>query len=80
MENQISLITQLETILNDLENNVKMDKSLVSLMEANDLYNKLLNEGLIKKRGYSLRGIEDAHLYKTKLNRNFNISTSTQNS
>ncbi len=37
-----------------------------NLSKANDTYNKLLKEGLIKKRGFTLRGIEDAHLFNMK--------------
>jgi chromosome condensin MukBEF complex kleisin-like MukF subunit len=38
------------------------------LVRANDTYNKLVNQGLLKKRGYTLRGIEDAHLFRSKFN------------
>jgi len=37
-----------------------------SLSKANDAYNKMIKDGIIKKRGYTLRGIEDAHLYTMK--------------
>ncbi|MEO8174470.1 MAG: hypothetical protein ABI581_15350 [Sediminibacterium sp.] len=29
------------------------------LSRANDTYNKLIDKGIIKKRGFTLRGIED---------------------
>lgn len=38
------------------------------LLTANDRYNKLLERGWVKKRGYTLRGIEDIHLLNNKYN------------
>lgn len=46
----------------------KKDK-ITSLSKANDTYNKLLNKGTIKKRGYTLRGIEDSHLLRFSFNK-----------
>lgn len=40
-----------------------------NLIKANDTYNKLLKNGVIKKRGYTLRGIEDIHLLNVKFNK-----------
>ena len=40
----------------------------IDLLKANEEYNKLVNEGVIKKRGYTLRGIEDVHLFNVSLN------------
>ena len=39
-----------------------------TLTRANENYNKLLAKGVIKKRGYTLRGIEDAHLLRLTFN------------
>jgi hypothetical protein len=36
---------------------------LANLTKAIERYNSLINRGLIRKRGYTLRGIEDTHLY-----------------
>jgi hypothetical protein len=38
------------------------------LINANEKYNTLVSKGLIKKRGYTLRGIEDTHLFYTQFN------------
>jgi len=38
------------------------------LVKANETYNKLLDKGIIKKRGYTLRGIEDVHLFRFTFN------------
>jgi hypothetical protein len=44
------------------------DLSLSSLVKANDKYNDFINRGVIKKRGYTLRGIEDIHLLRFTIN------------
>lgn len=38
------------------------------IAEANDVYNKLVSQGLVEKRGYTLRGIEDVHLLHIRPN------------
>jgi hypothetical protein len=35
---------------------------------ANEIYNKLVSNGIVKKRGYTLRGIEDIHLLQIRPN------------
>ena len=68
LEDKKTLITHLEEALKNVEDINKNLESYQSLKQANDLYNKLLDEGVIKKRGYTLRGIEDAHLFNARLN------------
>ena len=46
------------------------------LLKANETYNKFISKGLIKKRGYTLRGLEDSHLVTF----NFNILNLKSNS
>ncbi len=46
----------------------QFSKETSPLTKANDAYNNLVNKGLLKKRGYTLRGIEDAHLFRMKFN------------
>lgn len=43
-------------------------KKITPLAKANEAYNRLLDKGVIKKRGYTLRGIEDAHLFRFRFN------------
>jgi hypothetical protein len=38
-----------------------------TLLDANEHYNELVKKGLVKKRGYTLRGIEDNHLFRHNL-------------
>lgn len=42
--------------------------NIADLHKANEKYNKLVADGVIKKRGYTLRDIGEAHLYKVKIN------------
>jgi len=61
-------------ITNKLEEFVKTNESkfksegFKKLLIANDKYNKLVSDGVLKKRGFTLRGIEDIHLFHVKIN------------
>lgn len=68
MEPKESVVAQLERVLKAQEEQTKKSHGSNSLWRANELYNKLVNNGVIKKRGYTLRGIEDSHLFQVKLN------------
>ena len=68
MEHKESIVEQLEKTIYDKEAENKKNSAYNSLNQANDFYNKMLNEGLTKKRGFTLRGIEYSHLYQVKLN------------
>lgn len=50
-----------------IKNRESVNNENNNLSKINDTYNKLVEKGLIKKRGYTLRGIEDAHLLRCKI-------------
>ncbi len=64
------LLKAFETALTSKENSLANDNNFKRLSEANEKYNELLEKGVIKKRGFQLRGIEDMRL----LNCSFNVS------
>jgi len=68
MENNSSITAKLEKIIHERENEMTGQDGEASLIEANDLYNRLVENGITTKRGYNLRGIEDSHLFRVKLN------------
>lgn len=63
MEKKTSSVSELVKALKNAEKANKDNKAFNNLKEANDFYNKMLSEGIIKKRGNTLRGIEQAHLF-----------------
>ena len=67
MEHKESMVKQLKKTIQDKEAENQNNSTYASLNRANDFYNKMVNEGIIKKRGYTLRGIEDFHP-RVKLN------------
>jgi hypothetical protein len=67
MANDKQITTKLEQFVKSNENKFKSD-SFQRLSIANDKYNKLVSTGLVKKRGFTLRGIEDMHLFHVKIN------------
>lgn len=68
MENQSDIISKLKEVFKKEEEKLKAKKTNERLVSANNYYNKLIERGIIKKRGYTLRGIEDTHLLNVKLN------------
>lgn len=57
-----------------ISNKIPKEKNETNLSRANETYNRLVSKGIIKKRGYTLRGIEDTHLFhfsKNDLNSTF---------
>ncbi|HWK59136.1 MAG TPA: hypothetical protein VNQ80_17460 [Parapedobacter sp.] len=68
MESKETIVQQLEKAIELTEKEIATQRSYIALREANDLYNKLLEDGVAKRRGFTLRGIEDSHLFHTKLN------------
>jgi hypothetical protein len=61
----ISLLSEaLEKEQKEFENGKKNS----SLFAANEYYNKLLESGVIKKRGYTLRDIGNPNMFLIKLN------------
>ena len=65
MPKQQNIVIELENLIKKEE---KKDDDL-KLNVANELYNRLVKEGTIKKRGYTLRGIEDYKLIRHSLNK-----------
>ena len=70
MTHKESIVEQLKTVIAITEKEVETRRSYIALKEANDFYNKLLENGITQKRGFTLRGIEDSHLFHAKLNGN----------
>jgi hypothetical protein len=69
MENQTNIVADFKEMVDREQKRLKEKKAKSRLSEANGIYNKLLEKGLIKKRGFTLRGIEDYHLWRgPKLN------------
>lgn len=68
MEEESKLVREFKTAIGKHEGRFKKDEN-ASLSTANRHYNKLIENGVMKKRGFTLRGIEDAHLFNVKLNR-----------
>jgi hypothetical protein len=65
MENN-SITIELEKIFKEKEKDTS--DSFLLLKEANDKYNLLVKSGVIKKRGYTLKGIEDTFSFNISLN------------
>ncbi len=40
-----------------------------NILKADQLYKMLLESGLIEKKGFNLRGIEDVHLFRPSIQR-----------
>lgn len=69
MDPKESIVTQLENILKQKKEENSKNETYSSLNRANDFYNKMIHQGIIKKRGFTLRGIEDNHLFQIRINR-----------
>jgi len=68
MENNKSIVDQLSLVIQQESSKLKKDDVHSALERANDLYNDLVKQGVIKKRGYTLKGAEDNHLFQMPLN------------
>ncbi len=66
---QLSVLTDFETLIKEVEAQNKDNKTFIDLSKANDFYNELIANGTIKKRGYTLRCIDDYHLLNVNYNR-----------
>ena len=64
----LSIVSELEEILKSKNIENKDKKAHNNLAKINDRYNQLIKNGTLKKRGYTLRGIEDTHLINIKFN------------
>lgn len=64
MEHQTNIIaTYLEMIAKE-ERRLKEKSSFKRYAEVEELYNEWIEKGLIKERGYTLRTIDDWHLWR----------------
>lgn len=61
------IIEKLQDLVRSNEDKFKSE-SFHRLSKANDKYNKLISDGITRKRGFTLRGIEDIHLLRFKIN------------
>jgi hypothetical protein len=68
MEEISKIVTELNDVIKKEEAKQHGTKNNDSLLVANDYYNKLIENGMVKKRGFTLRGIEDTHLFNVRLN------------
>lgn len=64
IKTNLNLTEQFEKLIQDKDLKTQSDNRLI---EANELYNKWVKDGVIKPRGYTLRGIEDIHLLQVRL-------------
>jgi hypothetical protein len=67
MENQTSIVSECLEMVAREEKRLKENNTFKRYAAIDDLYNELLEKGLIKERGYTLRGIEDYHLWRGRL-------------
>ena len=63
-----SIVTELKEIIKSEEKRVQDRNGYIILNKVNDRYNEMIKKGTIKKRGYTLRGIEDSHLINIRFN------------
>jgi hypothetical protein len=68
MENQTNIISEFNEMIAREEKRLKEKNIYKRLAAVNDLYNEWLEKGLIKKRGYTLRTIDDWHLLRVRIN------------
>lgn len=68
MASDQDLISLLNEALKREQQKVEEGGSKPSLVAANDFYNKLLENGTIKKRGNTLRDISNPNLFHVRLN------------
>jgi hypothetical protein len=66
-KDQLNIIQKIEHLVS--ENDKKPHSpNYEKLLKANENYNRLVNSKIFKKRGFTLRGIEDAHLLHQRVN------------
>jgi len=68
MNNESKIISDLKEVFQKEKQKLDKKQSNQRLTSANEFYNNLIERGIIKKRGYTLRGIEDSHLFNCRLN------------
>lgn len=69
MENNKKIADELSLIIKNTPTTFD-ENTFLSLDKANDLYNDLIDRGIIKKRGYTLKGIDESSVFNIP-NNNF---------
>ena len=64
MPTKKDIVAELNSLIKNEESKTSANKKLSG---ANDFYNKLVKSGALKKRGYTLRGIEDFRLFRNSI-------------
>ena len=59
---------KVDNIITTFTENYKEDNNFKKLLEANELYNELIKEGKMKKRGYTLASTMEIYAQITALN------------
>ena len=59
---------KVDNLITTFTENYKEDDNFKKLLEANDLYNELIKEGKMKKRGYTLASTMEIYAQITALN------------
>lgn len=66
MENPIT--DKLKETLKEQSEKLKDDKKVKEFEEASEEFDKLVESGIISKRGYTLLSIDEAHLRRSSFN------------
>ncbi|CAM3449723.1 hypothetical protein AQEC111735_09970 [Aquirufa ecclesiirivi] len=66
MKTETSIVSQFELLTEQRDDQKLRAASFLKLNEANKRYFRLIESGLMQKRGYTLLGIEDVHLHRIK--------------
>ena len=59
---------KVDNLITTFTENYKEDNNFKKLLEANELYNELIKEGKMKKRGYTLASTMEIYAQITDLN------------
>ena len=59
---------KVDNLITTFTENYKEDNNFKKLLEANELYNELIKEGKMKKRGYTLASTMEIYTQTTALN------------
>lgn len=59
---------KVDNLITTFTENYKEDNNFKKLLEANELYNELIKEGKMKKRGYTLASTMEIYAQTTVLN------------
>lgn len=65
---ELEIINNVKTTLENESEKFKNDATLLSFEQATIEFNKLVQSGIVKKRGYNLMTIENKHLHQISLN------------